>query len=249
MRYILTALLLIQCSSTFGQSLIDAPDEIPVGKLLVLRADDIPTKSRIWVLVNPPEDYETEVSDDGNKIYFSTGYSGLYWFVLAFTPEDTEAEPGVLQAVRFELRVTGGDRPNPGPNPNPNPEPKPQFDERYGLATLSRAAALKEISDRSRAEDVASAYNLIATRISAGVLKTQTTIFKSTQDQLVQKLGDDMSKWQPWGRAVMLAASGLLESGDISTDADIADAWREISIGVASTVTPKGKDETNANEK
>jgi hypothetical protein len=243
MRYILTLALAFTCSVTYGQGrLIDAPDEIDVGKLLVLRADDIPSISRIWVLVNPPPDYETEVSDDGNKMYFSTGHPGLYYFVLAYSPEkEPDAEPD-LQAIKYQLLVVGDGKPNPNPNPDPNP--KPDFDERYGLATLSRAAALKSVPDRSRAEDIAAAYNLIATRISAGVLKTETVIFKSTQEQLISKLGSSFDTWKPWGQSVMMSVSGLMESGDIKTDADIADAWREISVGVASAVTAKGKGAT-----
>ena len=138
------------------------------------------------------------------------------------------------ESIVHQVVVTGT-IPNPNPdNPNP-PKPTPLPEGKYGLATLSRDMALREVPEapRTRSKDVAGVHRGIAARIAAGALKGgQEPILIALREGLVSTLGDDFEAWKPWGNSVMKAMSDLSDDGKIVNDSDFATAFSEIALGL-----------------
>jgi hypothetical protein len=134
MKSILLALLLFQAPD----QVIEGSQEAPPDYLCVLDASLVPASATSWTLVNPPEDDNHQVLDDG-RLFFSTGIPGKYQFVFAFVVENDKAdEPPEIHQVLHALTITGTPPPVPGPTPGPVLP-----DGQYKLAQMSRDEAIK----------------------------------------------------------------------------------------------------------
>lgn len=135
------------------------------------------------------------------------------------------------QAVLFHL--SAGDAPEPGPGPGPGPDPE--------TPELTRQAAqwldLVDPEARDLRDELASAFRATANRIDAGELKTPAQIIEASAEANRQAVGDRRNAWLPWFEQLRDTLNALAESGDLSTPAEHAKAFRELADGLDGPAT------------
>jgi len=141
--------------------------------------------------------------------------------------------------ITHELVVTGV---VPDDKEEAKPEPEPVIpDGQYSLALLSRSEAMK-LTDYSAAGKVEAVYASIVKRILNGELKTEAgagkfgqKVFGATGIALAASITPaEAGIWKPWGASISDAINFLSDNGDVKSDADLATAYSEISIGLNS---------------
>jgi len=234
----LLIVLSIVAQNDLPKEIPNAPTSAPAGTLVILDSSIIPASSRSWLLVNPPLDDNHLVLEDG-RLIFSTGQSGKYQFVLAFSPEG-EMKPVLIHQILHTLTITGG------VNPDPNPRPDPVLpDGKYKFSALARNEALRlKLPQPGR---VALIYRGIAREIASGALSSESGKFgqainKATGEALVKSLTPEMMlTWKPWGVTIGTKLNQLQKDKLLTTDSDYLVAYNEIALGLESL--PKDNDE------
>lgn len=119
-RLSLSMLILLFPVALFAQAsaVIDGPDRVPAGDLIILDGSESLADDLSWVLVN--SDKQFLVFERDTKLVFATGEPGEYIFFLAVSLSDA----GGSRVSVAQHTVTVGNPPKP-PSPDPDPGPEP----------------------------------------------------------------------------------------------------------------------------
>lgn len=206
-------------------SIVGPSGGIP-GDLLVLDSSESDGEHFAW-MVEPAEVNDKPsflVLENGRKCLVCS-VPGRYVVVLAVGDAD-----GISMA-KWTVIVAGQPRPNPKPKPdNPKPKPTPS---KFGLVKVAQdAVALVPSHARSKAADLADAFDAVASQIAAGALTSVDAVIAENRTQSRDALGGSLDAWRPATSTISKQVGVLASEGHIKTLADHQEAWEEIAKGL-----------------
>jgi len=127
------------CSIAFGQAtaVIEGPQQVSPGDLVILDASKSQADSLVWTLANSDKSFLQ--FEGGRKCVFASGAVGRYTFVLS-TAKSAESGPASVAATKFEVVVGSGPIPTPQPFPGPTPKPEPNVPPQLTLGAVASGA-------------------------------------------------------------------------------------------------------------
>ena len=209
---------------------VDAPAEVPPGKLVKLDASATSATVFRWVLAGGAIDLY-DVSESGKVCYFATATPGRYVFVVAAARNaEAAGEPPVIGLGEVVVVVTG-QAPTPGPSPPPPSLP----DGKYKLAQVAYGLAAKlPATDRPLIQGVATNYAAVASMAAAGVLADPPAMLLATKERNAATVGANRERLlAPLFQPLANRLAELSKSGDLKTLADHVTAWQEIATGLS----------------
>lgn len=215
-------------------AIIRGPASALPGDLVVLDAAGSSASGFAWVLADSDKSFLPV--EDGRRLVFATSAAGRYTFVLVAADATSNGQPRVALAKHLLTigQAPGPDPPAPGPSPGPDPLPP----GRFGLATQARdwvAAVNLPVADRLRtAQQVAGAFETVATAIVAGTIATIPDALEKLVAANQAALGSaEYGAWKTgWNPRFQQTMQGLDQAGSLPGVKDVADAFREIAIGL-----------------
>lgn len=133
---------------------------------------------------------------------------------------------GLRQCV-FVLAPAGEPEPGPGPDPGPKPEPLPPLAKR----SLDLAMALPA-AERALAGPLATSIEGVASRISAGAIKTVDEAMNAMRESNRSALGTHVEAWRPWAEGIKRELDAMYDAGKLKTLEEHATAFRQIAQGL-----------------
>jgi hypothetical protein len=209
---------------------VDAPAEVPPGRLVKLDASATEATAFRWTLAGGAADLY-DVTESGRVCYFATATPGKYVFVLAAARNSETAGDPPLMALGEVVVVVTGQAPTPGPLP-----PVPVLpDGRYKLAAyVYGLAATLPATDKPLLQGVASNYAAVASMAAAGVLADPAAMLNATKERNAATAGANRERLlPPLFQPLANRLAELSRAGDLKTLADHITAWQEISTGLS----------------
>lgn len=217
--------------------IIDGPATAEPGDLVVLSAERASGDAMCWVSINVDAGRYLEI-DNGRRLVFATGKPGRYSFVLV-AASLIEGQVVALTA-RHDVVIGGEPDPPPPPPPPPGPEPQPEPlpDGRFKLAAAAHSwAGQIPAAARSKASALAGAFDSVAAQIAAGVLTDFEQITPAMRSAKDAALGPDAAAWTPFFESLDSKLGQLWDAEQLTTVADMADAFRELATGLRAVQT------------
>ena len=232
-EFLLACVLLVPTLMSAAEAVIDGPTGGVPGDVILLDAGSSKGEHFKWDVIPKLSDgRQTIVPIEGGKRAIVASVPGQYTVILAVSDE-----LGV-DLLLYTVTISGDRPPGPGPTPGPDP-PKPVEptfpDSRLGLSMAIYQASKtvpNAVRDAGRMADV---FLGISSQVAAGGLKGQTAVVTATKAQTATVAGSQarIDEWKPvLGETMGKELQRLATSGKLSTDKDIAIAWREIGVGL-----------------
>jgi hypothetical protein len=212
---------------------IDAPSEVPPGRLVKLVASADNATAFRWTLAGGSRELY-DVAESGRVCYFSTATPGTYVFVIACARcSEVPGDPPALSIAEVVVTVTGT---VPPPPPPPPPPPTPVLpDGKYKLAQFCyELAKVLPATDKPLIKGIASNYAAVASMAAAGVMADPPAMLATTKERNASTVGMNRERllaplFQPMG----VRMAELSRSGELKTLADHITAWQEIAAGMS----------------
>lgn len=211
---------------------VDAPSEVPPGRLVKLDASATDATAFRWTLAGGAADLY-DVTESGKVCYFATATPGKYVFVVAACRNaETAGDPPLMEISEVVVTVTGT---APGPTPGPVPPSPVLPDGRYKLAQFAFGlASTLPATDKPLLQGVASNYAAVASMAAAGVLADPPAMLVATKDRNAATVGTNRERMlAPLFQPLATRLAELSKAGDLKTLADHVAAWQEISTGLS----------------
>lgn len=196
-----------------------------------------PATAYTWQMANPPTDYvlETFISNNCRRVYFATGKTGTYTFILAVA-KVVDNKPQISITRHVVVVGVGAPPVDPPIDPPIDPPVDPPVDpptDRYGFTQLAKDWVQQKIPDQKKnAARMATAYRTVAIEIAKGKFKKPREILLHQKAESQKVLGADYDKWRPWLEALVKRLTALSGEGKLITVADHGVAWNEIVAGL-----------------
>ncbi len=217
----------LACSTAWGQAtaVIEGPQHVAPGDLVILDASKSQADSLVWTLANSDKSFLQ--FEGGRKCVFASGAAGKYIFILS-TAKSLESSPASVAAAKFELVVGSTPIPNPQPLPGPTPKPGPNVPPQPPLSTIASGALNSaKASNRKPGEAalIADDFERIASQgagLSWTVPQMQTELKKT---RLITD-ADINARWAPFRDWFRTQASSM------QTPEGTRDVFTEIAAGL-----------------
>jgi hypothetical protein len=210
---------------------VDAPSEVPPGRLVKLDASATDATAFRWTLAGGTADLY-DVTESGKVCYFATATPGKYVFVVAACRNaETAGDPPLLEISEVVVTVTGT---APGPLPPRPPDPSLP-DGRYKLAQFAFGlASTLPATDKPLLQGVASNYAAVASMAAAGVLADPPAMLLATKDRNAATVGANRERLlPPLFQPLANRLAELSKAGELKSLTDHIAAWQEISTGLS----------------
>ena len=220
------------CSIAFGQAtaVIEGPQQVSPGDLVILDASKSQADSLVWTLANSDKSFLQ--FEGGRKCVFASGAEGKYVFILSTAKIGEQG--ATVAATKFELSVAAvapkpplpQPQPLPSPVPTPGPTPNPPQPILSSVALGARDSARASNRKPGEAASIAENFEMIASKSAAlswTALQTQDEWKKSS---VLITDADINARWKPfrdWFR---------VQSASMQSVEQIRDVFTEIALGL-----------------
>lgn len=185
------ALILLWPAVLFGQAnaVIDGPDQVKPGDLVVLDGSESLADDREWILVNSDKQFLSFEHDQ--KLVFASGTPGEYVFILAVSLSDANGS-----AVSVAQHVVTVGKPDPGPDDPDDPD-EPDLTD-IGLA--AKAAVERGDTRPSERSQISKAFQALAGKAAglASMTVEQIAGEASRSVKAVLLTPSDQQRWAPF---------------------------------------------------
>lgn len=232
MRGFLSAcVLIVPVIGWTAEAVIEGPTGGVPGDVILLDASSSTGEHYKWdVLPKLGDGRQTIVPIEGGKRAIVASVPGQYTVILAVSDE-----MGV-DLLLYTVTISGDRPPGPGPGPDPPKPVEPTFpDSRLGLSMAIYQASKGVPNAKRDAVQMGEVFIGISSQVAAGGLKGQSAVVAATRNQTASVAGSQarIDEWKPvLGEAMGQELQRLATAGKLSTDRDIAIAWREIGVGL-----------------
>lgn len=204
-----------------AEVIIAAPEEVKLGKLVVLDVSQSVGNKFEWMVVPETEDFL--VIDEGRRAVFSSGVPGEFMFIVACAVNDS------VDVKRHIVRVIGVTPPPPPPNP-PQPPVNPSTALSKKVGTW--CTTIQSPSRSGDAIKLAGAFEAVAAQIDAGTLVQPYDIITSTTEANRAALGEQLQAWIPFLRSLQAELEQRADDGLLVTPTQHSAVWKEIAKGL-----------------
>ncbi len=210
-------------------AVINGPQQALPGDLVVLDASGSHAQGFAWVLADSDKSFLPV--DDGKRMVFATASAGRYTFVLVTGQTNETGQPAIAIARHT---ITIGDGPSPPTPPAPDPLPPGRFNLATQARNWTQSLSLSSAARRRTAQLVAAVFDDVATAIKAGTVSSiPDALNKLVQANQAALTPEEFSAWKTtWNPSLQAAMTRLDEAGQLSALGDVADAFREIALGL-----------------
>jgi hypothetical protein len=216
------------CSLAFGQAtaIIEGPQQVSPGDLVILDASKSQADSLVWTLANSDKSFLQ--FEGGRKCVFASGAAGKYVFVLS-TAQCLGSNPASVAATKFELVVGTSPvipQPLPGPTPGPGPiTPNPPQPSLSAIATGAKDSATASNRKPGESAVIADDFERIASQ-GAGLSWTVPQMQAELKKSRLITDADVNARWQPFRDWFRTQAPAM------QTPEKTRDVFTEIAIGL-----------------
>jgi hypothetical protein len=217
------------CSLAFGQAtaVIEGPQQVSPGDLVILDASKSQADSLVWTLANSDKSFLQ--FEGGRKCVFASGAVGTYTFVLS-TAKSTESGNASVAAAKFVLAVGPispiNPQPLPGPTPGPGPiVPNPPQPILSSVASGARDSAIASNRKPGESALIADDFERIASQ-GAGLSWTVPQMQSELKKSRLITDADINARWQPFRDWFRTQAPAM------QTPEKTRDVFTEIALGL-----------------
>lgn len=201
---------------------LEAPSQIKVGELAVLRVKNSTTKVA-WIVV--PQKINFQEFENGASACFSSPIAANYSFFAAVgSGNDLIVLPHNLVVI--------DDRPTPPIPPGPNP-PTPTDTKQAVKAAIAKVSSQKKVSE---AQFLAFSFLSIANLIKTGAVTNSQVIIDLTTASNRQALGQEKDKWLPFFTDLSLLLNNMSKNGQLATPEQHIQTWTIIADALRETI-------------
>ena len=185
-----------------AEAVIEGPDKVNPGDLVMLDGSKSTADNCEWVLVNSDKFfYQVE---ENRKVIFASGTPGEYVFILVAAQSVDDVS---TVSIEKHVLTVEGKVPDPPKPPKPdNPEPTPDL---TGLSLEAYKAASKVDRQGSEASDLANGIRSVTSR-AAGLSWDENTLNEELSKKIRSVMGEDArTRWSSFNQWFGSAMSGV----------------------------------------
>lgn len=205
-----------------GGLVLNAPDIIDVGQLVILDARSSDVDHITWQVIPHTEDFR--VVDDGTDFlgmgFLSARPDGPAQYVLILSGSKATPDGKSISFLQHKTIVVNGVDLDEGPTTLVSK-----------VSSWVRRVENYEGKDEA-AKRLAGVFSKLATKESV----TVDTILQDTAAGNTGALGDDLEKWKPFLLALEDNLDALIQAGGLETREDYRETWLAIARGIHRTV-------------